>query len=244
MAPGSRWRKLPMIAAWALAPVLFAQAFYHLRGEADAGSLACWVLAGLPPLAATTAGAFAFRSPRGWRIAVSLVACLLAYPLPAAAWLLVFLPGVPAAASMGRAFAVLFAVPRFMAGLSQFAALLAGGAVLGSYAATAIYRVVKGRARHRDVGGHRRVTSQDAELPGRGNDAERGVRWLGAGAGAAAIMSLFWFSNVPDVMLAMVLYSLTLGAWLSAACVVLVLGPKSAARDEPGDSPAGGSEPP
>lgn len=184
VSSGSRWRKFPTIAAWAVAPVLFVQVFYHLRGQGDA-PLACWVPAALPPLTATAAGVFAFRPARARRVAVSFLVSVLAYLLAA---------GI---------LALLLALPMISLGPSIALALLAGGAVVGSQMAAAIYRLLRGRPRHPDVGGQRRVNSRETQSPGRGTRAERGVWWLGALAGTIGIVSVFWFSNLLDVMLAM-----------------------------------------
>jgi len=56
------------------------------------------------------------------------------------------------------------------------------------------------------------------------------VRWLAILAGAiwalGVLLYPLWYTN-QDIMDVGALYLLAPGAWLSAACVVLVLGPRS-----------------
>lgn len=235
MSRGSRWRKFPTIAAWAVAPALLACACYAASesspSHAPAASLG---LAALPPLVATTAGILVFARRGVALIVVSFCSAVPAYLLLPVSWLSCFYIDAGGVCDM---IASIYG-PAWLFGL------FGGGAVVGSKLAAGAYHLLIPRSARRAVCTPSRLDTAGAPCPRRNTRVDRGVRWLGGVVGVVGVELMLEYAVIVDSIPAMLLYGLTAGAWLSAACVVLVLGPKSAARDEPGDSPAGGSEPP
>lgn len=223
------WRALEDIGTWAVVPALLAMAVYVISGATDLGPRSCQVLGALPPLAATAAGIVLLPNRRARRIAVSFSASLLTYSVPVA--LVLFFLSPSNENSLTWPLSVLLRLLRFTTGAGVFVALFAGGGLVGLQTAVGVHRLLRSRRSVRGVRQGSRAGIGEAECSEEVACVERRVRWVGTAVGVMGVASLFLRAPIIDSMGVMLLYPLTLGAWLSAIVVVLIMGPNSPAPD-------------
>ncbi len=228
MSSRSRWQRLPIIAASAVAPLIVLDWLTHLLGEgADEPRVAALVLLALPPFAATAAGIFVSPAPRARAILLCLLVCVIVYPLAAAFWFFIVM-GLPyEMAKLWNPLAIAgeALVAAFL--LAAFLAVFAGGGVVGFTAAGGIYDLLRRSHSRREIRLPWPGEARETDHPTPHSRWKKTCQWFGSVAGIAAIVLPFWFTKVSDILSVIPGYFLFSAAWLSAGCVVLILGPRS-----------------
>ncbi len=222
---------LANIAVTALVPVLLAEWVFALANTEQLTQTAMGAfevlwrsLTLLPPLTALTAACSVYHCRSVGRIALALLASVVAYILPAA----LFFVSLRLSAISGTV-SILVIPIKVILGVATGIGLIGGPALVAATIAERAYQAT-GRAcqMHRNVACGDCISSDERCSPITTGDWV--VRTVSAVVGSVGMLSLFWYTNAADTLLAMVIHYLVPGAVLSAISAGYVLRDRAQSR--------------